>query len=217
MGNKAMFGTLKNERGTTLIEIIVVMLISTLLILVSAIAISAFFRRYKVINSFIDLQKGALECISTIRDGYPMNRGEQFYGVANARSMQITGTSDSWNAGSGIKIFPPIYADFQNNDMVHFYLESGVIKVNYIYNGIQVNTPQHLFPTRDMQDVMQVTRFTVADANATGSILPLSEVVDTELRIIEINMEARVKVKDAPLPNQIEYKTINYRTYMVRK
>jgi hypothetical protein len=30
-------------------------------------------------------------------------------------------------------------------------------------------------------------------------------------------MEARIKVKDAPLPNKVEYKTINYSTFMVKK
>lgn len=212
-----MFRSLKNERGITLIEVITVLLISTILIMVSGMAISVFFRRYKVINDYLELQKGAMECLETIRSGYSMNRGEQFYGVANAKTIEITGVSDTWNAGSGIKVYPPTYADFQLNDMVHFYLEDGTIKVNYIYNGVQVSSAQNLFPSREMRDKMQVTRFSVANANGTGGILSLSDVVDTDLRILEVELEARVRVKDAPLPNQVEYKTINYRTYMVKK
>lgn len=212
-----MIKSLKNNRGMSLIELITVMLISTILIMVSGVAISAFFRRYKVINEFLELQQGAMECLETIRSGYSLNRGEQFYGVANAKTMELVGSADIWNAGTGIKIYPPTYADYQKNDMIQFYLDEGAIKVSYIYNGIQVNSPQYLFPSRDMRDKIRVTKFSVANANAGGAILNLNDTADNQLRILEIVMEARIKVKDAPLPNQIQYKTINYRTYMVKK
>ncbi|HPF08108.1 MAG: type II secretion system protein [Candidatus Cloacimonetes bacterium] len=212
-----MFRNLKNQRGITLIEVITVLLISTILIMVSGVAVSAFFRRYKVINDYLELQKEAMECLSTIRNGYPMNRGEQFYGVANADSMTITGSSGSWYAGSGIRIIPPRSTDYNRNDMVHFYLEDKAIKVKYTFNNIQVSAPEFLFPSRDMRDKIEVTHFYVSDGNHNGSILPLSEVSGTGLKIIKINMEARIKVKDAPLPNKVEYKTINYSTFMVKK
>jgi Tfp pilus assembly protein PilE len=47
---------IKNEKGSTLIELIVVIIISTVLIMVSAIGIVTFFRSYSRIKKNIDVQ-----------------------------------------------------------------------------------------------------------------------------------------------------------------
>lgn len=206
---------LQNNRGTTLIELITVLVISTLLIMASAAAISTFYRRYKVINDFVDLQTGAMEAIMYIRNGYPMNRGEQFYGVVNAKRCEIIGTSESWGAGNGIKIYPPSKTDLQANDWVIFYRDGKSIRVNYMFNGVQVDSPKYLFPPRQMWDRMEVTKFTVADANASGAQMPISE--DNKNTVFKVELEARVKVKEGDRPNKTEYKTVSYSTYMVRK
>lgn len=206
---------LKQNSGSTLIELITVMVISTLLIMASAAAISTFYRRYKFINEFVDLQKGAMEALMIIRNGYAMNRGEQFYGVANAKKCEIVGTSEQWGAGNGIKIYPPSKTDLQGNDWITFYRDGKSLRVNYMYNGVQVDSPQYLFPPRQLWDRMEVTKFIVSDANSTGGLLPVTD--DNKNTIFRVELEARVKVKDAEQANEIEYKSVSYKTYMVRK
>jgi len=208
---------LKSNRGITLIELITVLVISTILIMASGMAISVFFRRYKEINAYMDLQKEAMKCLNVIKNGYPMREGEDFYGVANANEIEITGSSQAWNEGTGIKIIPPFSQTYQSGDMVHFYLDHGVIKVKYSYKGTQTSSAQYLFPTRDMQNTMEVTRFSVSNANAEGELLPLQLVRQDGLIILKIVLEARVLIKDAKLPRNRVYKTVSYSTYMVKK
>lgn len=212
-----MFRSVKNERGFTLIELISVMAISVVLILVSATVLSTFYRRYKSLNDTLELQKNAMKCLNVIKNGYALGRGEQFYGVANAKALEITGSSEVWNAGSGIKIRPPIYADFQRNDMVHFYLDENIIKVKYIYNGVEVSAPVYLFPERSDRNRIKVTKFEVSNANQTGQLIHLNDVIDTDLHIIEVYMEAQIMVRDNPLALKREYKKVDYRTFMVMK
>jgi hypothetical protein len=68
-----------------------------------------------------------------------------------------------------------------------------------------------------MQKKMQVTRFTVSNANLGGSILNDSEVKTKDLALIKVNLQARVLVRDAALARDRVYKTVDYSTYMVRK
>lgn len=213
-----MYKILKANDGVTLIELITVMVISTLLILISAVGVSAFYKRYKITTDYIALQTDAMACLQTIRNGYGFGRGEEFYGVANARTLQITGSTDAGGAGSGIRILPPTAKDYQKNDWVSFYLENGVIRLNYVYNGVQVDSPQYIFPKREDAEKIQVTRFVVRDANGTGAYLPLANFEPNDVpTLLEIELDARVKIRDGVHPAPNEYRTISYSTYMVKK
>jgi len=213
-----MLAILKKNNGITLIELITVLVISTVLILVSALGVSVFYRRYKIVSDFTELQAQGMACLQTIRNGYGFNRGEEFYGVANARRLEITGGSDQWGSGSGIKILPPAARDYQANDWVEFYLDGTAIRMNYVYNGIQVDTPQYIFPKRDEQDKIQVTRFQVSDANAGSAILPVDSLDEASRpALLLVELDARVKIRDGVHPEPNEYKTISYSTYMVKK
>lgn len=213
-----MLRAIKRNDGITLIELITVMVISTLLIMVSAVGISTFYKRYKVITDFIALQTDAMACLQTIRNGYGFGGGAEFYGVANARQLTITGNTNTWGVGSGIHISPPSSKDYQASDWVEYYLDHGVIKMNYVYNGIQVDTPQYIFPDRELVDKIEVTRFAVSDANATGSILPVENFPPENIpTLLKVELDARVLVRENERPKPDEYKSISYTTYMVKK
>jgi len=186
--------------------------------MVSAVGVSVFYKRYKVVSDYIALQSDAMACLQTIRNGYGFNRGEEFYGVANARQLKIIGISNTWGGGSGIRILPPAAKDYQKNDWVEFYLENGVIRMNYVYNGVQVDTPQYIFPSREMMDKIQVTRFAVSDANISGGILPVESFGPEDIpTLLKVELDARVKIREGVHPAPDEYKTISYSTYMVKK
>ncbi|HOH98628.1 MAG TPA: prepilin-type N-terminal cleavage/methylation domain-containing protein [Candidatus Cloacimonadota bacterium] len=208
---------LKSEAGFSLIELISVMAISTVLILVSASAISVFFNKYKEINAFVRLQTEAVRCLDVLRNGYTVGSGQfqQFYGVSNAKFVEITGRADEAGKGTGIKILPPISNDYQKNDFMHIYLDNKAIRVNYTFNGVQVDSPRYLFPSREELGDYEVTKFTIGNANQYGQISPLS--LGTETTLLEVEIEARALLKKGPMPNQNKYKTVNFRTLIVRK
>lgn len=209
-----MFKILKRNAGVSLIELISVMVISTILIVISAVGVSAFYKRYKITSDYIALQTEAMACLQTIRNGYGFNRGENFFGVANARKLEIIGML--WGVGSGVRITPP--SSTNRDDWVSFYLDEGVIRMNYVYNGIGANRPQFIFPREAETDKIQVTRFVVSDANAFGEILSLDGFGSNDRpTLLHIELDARVKIRDGVRPAPDEYKTISYSTYMVKK
>ncbi|MDY0325503.1 MAG: type II secretion system protein [Candidatus Cloacimonadaceae bacterium] len=213
-----MFKILKRNDGVSLIELIAVMAMSTILIVISAIGVSAFYKRYKIITDFTALQTDAMACLQTIRNGYAFNRGEQFYGVANAKELKIIGYSDSWDTGTGIHITPPAGKEKATSDWLSFYLEDGIIRMNYVYKEVGVDSPKYIFPSRQDSDRIQVTRFAVRDANNTGNILPLTGFEPNDIpTLLHIELEARVKIREGKHPAPDEYKTISYSTYMVKK
>lgn len=211
-----MFKILKRNDGVSLIELITVMVISTILIVVSALGVSAFYKKYKVITDYVALQTDAMACLQTIRNGYGFNRGENFYGVANAKKVQII--NQTYGVGSGIRITPPADRAQLETNWVTFYLDEGVVRMNYFYNGVQVDSPRYIFPAREDKDRIKVTRFDVRDANLDGAILPLDSFDAADIpAILQITLDARVKIRDGIHPAPDEYKSISYTTYMVKK
>ncbi|MCB5271454.1 MAG: type II secretion system GspH family protein [Candidatus Cloacimonetes bacterium] len=208
--------TLKRNDGLSLIELIAVLAMSTILILISAVGVSVFYKRYKITSDFIALQTEAMNCLQTIRNGYGFNRGEEFYGVANAKELEIIGTV--WGVGTGVRITPPSSKPQQRSDWVSFYLEDGVIRMDYMYNGIGLNSPKYIFPAREDRDKIQVTRFVVSDGNSQGDILSLDTFQPKDLPILlRVELDARVVIRKGVRPAPDEYKTISYSTYMVKK
>jgi prepilin-type N-terminal cleavage/methylation domain-containing protein len=208
---------LKSEAGFSLIELIAVMAISTVLIMVSASAISVFFNKYKEINAFVRLQTEAVKTLDVIRNGYPVGSGQyqQFYGVSNAKALEITGRAAEAGKGTGIKIYPPISSDFQKFDFMHIYLENKAIRVNYSFNGVQVDSPRYLFPSREELGEYEVTKFVVGNANEYGDVSPLT--LGTDLALLEVEVEIRALLKKGAMPHLNKYKTVNFRTMMVKK
>ena len=210
-----MLRTLKRNAGVSLIELIVVMVMSTILIVISAVGVSVFYKRYKITSEFIALQTDAMACLQTIRNGYGFKRGTEFYGVANAKQLEIIGTT--WGVGTGVNIIPPSSESFPR-DFVTFYLEDGAIRMNYKFEDIHVDRPKYIFPSQQNREKIQVTRFEVRDANALGEFLPVKTFSPNDIpTLLLVELDARVKIRNGVRPAPDEYKTVSYSTYMVKK
>ncbi len=191
---------LSRQRGVTLVEVIVVMIISTLLILISAVGIGTFFRKYKELNAWAELQKDGLECLNMIKNGVPVGSGAdmEYYGVTNALKLQLTGTTTS--SGTGLRITPPTDQGLQTHDFAHFYLYDGAVRCTYVYHGIQVASPIYVFPKEDNLENMVVERFMISKVN-----------LESEVLAVQVELNARVKTgtdKD---------RYIKFKTKMVKK
>ncbi len=201
---------LGNEKGFTLIEIISVLVISSLLILVAAVGLSVFFGKYQELNAYIELQKDAAEFFNFLQYGYNVGSGNniQFNGIASARALEITGLTDEGGKGNGIKITPPLKEEYPY-DFIQFYLQDKAIRANYMYNGVQVNAPIWVFPKKALRDQVIIESFKIGDANAYNAIFPYK--TDENLCVVNVDLKAKVKV------SKNKYRSIHYSTVMAMK
>lgn len=204
------FSLLTHNNGFTLIEVISVLLISSMLIVIAGVGLSVFFSKYQEINAYVQLQAEAMEFLNYLKYGYAVGSGNftQFNGIASARALEITGRSDEAGKGNGIRITPPAREEFPN-DFMHFYLHEGVVRANYMYNGVQVNYPLYIFPKRAEQDRITIEEFKIGDANENNALFQYK--IDEPLCIV--NVELRAKVKTA----KDRYKTVHFKTTMAMK
>ncbi|MDY0151285.1 MAG: type II secretion system protein [Candidatus Cloacimonas sp.] len=193
--HKAVKPGLLNQKGFTLIEIISVLVISTLLITIAGVGLSVFFGRYQELNAYVELQKDAMEFLNYLKNGYNVGSGAyiQFNGIASARALEITGRTEDAGVGNGIRITPPAREEFPN-DFMHIYLAEGVIKANYMYNGVQVNTPIYMFPKRALRNKVKIESFKIGDANANNAIFRYKP--NEGLCVVNVQLKARVETSD---------------------
>lgn len=191
---------LGKQRGVSLVEVIVVMLISTMLIVIAGLGIGAFFRKYKELNAWAELQKDALECLDLIKNGVAVGSGNniEYYGVTNAMKLQLTNTTSS--TSNSIKITPPSPQGLETTDYAHFYLYDGVVRCTYVYHGIQAASPLYVFPKRENMDRMTVDKFEITKINEENDLLA-----------IRVELFARVET------GTDQYRTVRFRTKMVKK
>ncbi len=191
---------LRKQRGVTLVEVIVVMLISTMLILIAAVGIGTFFRKYRELSAWAELQKDGLDCLNQIKNGIAVGNGNnmEYIGVTNAMKLQLTNTTT--NSSSGLKITPPTTQEFGSPDYAHFYLYDGVVRCTYVHHGIQAASPAYVFPKPENLDNMIVDRFVVSKANT-----------ESDLLAVQVELHARVKT------GEDRYRTIKFKTKMAKK
>ncbi|MFO8145036.1 MAG: hypothetical protein R6T89_04855 [Candidatus Syntrophosphaera sp.] len=193
-------GILSRQRGVSLVEVISVMLIATMLLVIAGVGIGAFFRKYKELNAWSELQKDALECLDMIKNGVAVGSGNnmEYYGVTNAMKLQLTNTTTT--TSSGIKITPPSDQGLETPDYAHFYLYDGVVRCTYVHHGIQAASPLYVFPKKENRDRMKVEKFEITKINEENDLLA-----------IRVELFARVETGTE------QSRSVRFRTKMVKK
>ncbi|MDD3235152.1 MAG: prepilin-type N-terminal cleavage/methylation domain-containing protein [Candidatus Cloacimonetes bacterium] len=204
------FSLLHSPKGFTLIELITVMIISTLLIVIAGVGLSVFFAKYQEINAYVELQKDAMEFLNYLKNGYNVGSGNriQFNGIVNAKAIELTGRTYETGKYSGIKILPPLKEEFPH-DFMHFYLQDKVIRVNYMFDGVQVNVPGYVFPKRSQIGNVVIESFKISDANAYNVLF----VDNGKEPLCVVNVELKAKVKTSK--NKFRY--VHFNTVMATK
>ncbi|MCB5225012.1 MAG: type II secretion system protein [Candidatus Cloacimonadaceae bacterium] len=204
MNSKGKFknSLLGRQRGVTLTELIVVMAISSLLILVSALGIGIFFRKYKELTAWANLQNDALDCINQIKNGVPVgSEGNiEYFGVINAMELKLTNTTT--NSSTGLMITPPSESSTHTQDFAHFYLYDGAVRCNYSHHGVQVASPLYLFPKKEDLNNVIVDKFLFTKVNNHE---------DREILVLQLELNARVKT------GEDRYREVKFKTKMAKK
>ncbi|MCB5245233.1 MAG: prepilin-type N-terminal cleavage/methylation domain-containing protein [Candidatus Cloacimonadaceae bacterium] len=191
---------LAQQSGFTLIELIVVMVISVLLLLISGLGIGTFFRTYKELTAWTKLQQDALNCLNLIKNGVPVGPGSQmeYIGVTNAVTMELTNTTT--NVSTGLKITPPSSYDIYKNDYAHFYLYDGAVRCTYIYHGVQAASPLYIFPAKEDLDDIIIDKFKFTKVNPEQNVY-----------VVQVELDARVKT------GADRYRMVKFKTKMAKK
>lgn len=224
-----MKNILRNDKGTSLIEVISVLLISTVLIAVSAVGVIAFYNSYNRIDAYVSLQQGVMETLHMMRYGLRMPAGEQqlsslaryepgaseYWGISNAGKLEIPGFQPFLGYGNRLKMTPATFqTTASGNDYLEYYLDNGVIRATYVYGGSRVPSPLQIFPKKKDADRVEVTSFKVFDENIGEYFTPIEGKV---IALVGLEIEARVLLKDDPLPYRREYETVKYKTTVAKK
>jgi prepilin-type N-terminal cleavage/methylation domain-containing protein len=207
---------LANQRGVSLVEVIAVMVIIVITIVIAAGGISVFFRKYKELQAYAELQADALEVLNYIKNGIPVgsqeirraNNGElqfikpkEFFGVNNAITIRFLSAPYGASQANGIRVVPiETESIIAPSDFADFYLYDGTIRCNWRYRGIAQASPVTLFPKIGKRDYMFLDQITFRRINS-----------DTAIWALEVSLKARVQVG----PKQ--FKSVHYRTKMVKK
>lgn len=208
-----MNNVIKNERGSTLIEVISVIIVTVVMISSAVYGIVAFYKSYRRISDFVALQQEAMEMMVTIQNGIDTDEfvDANFMGVANAKSLKIINYSSYLNKGDGVEVTPPKSSPIETNDKMVFILENGVVNAYWTYRGRSVG-PHRVFPSEQYEHLIDIVEFSVSDPTRG-----IGFAMGQNLGIIQVNLEARVRLNDNPRPSQQEFRSIHFRTLMARK
>lgn len=203
------------QRGVTLIEVIVVMVIVVILIVISGLGIGLFFRKYKELNLWAELQKDGIECLNYIKNGIPVGsqalriadngdfefiRPKEYFGVVNAVQLKFVNAPWGSATASGIRVSPTTTDNQNQSDYAEFVLYDGAVRCSYKYRGVTSASPLVLFPKSGKRDKMTLEKFQFRRLNN-----------DTEVYAVEVELQAKVEVAPG------KFRKINYRTKMAKK
>ncbi|MCB5252537.1 MAG: hypothetical protein RBR69_02900 [Candidatus Cloacimonadaceae bacterium] len=220
---------LRNEDGFTLVELVSVILLSTILIAVSAVGVIAFFKAHDRINKYVSVQQGVMETFNLIRHGMRMpatqqnllgladysSQFKQFIGATSAKEITVPDYSTFLGYGSRLRLTPSnITEATQFNDYLEYYLDDGVIRATYIYRGSRISPPLYVFPKQSDRDIVEVTRFRISNENSGIYYRPIE---NDALTLIGVEIEAKLLIKDDPVPYKREYKTVKLKSIISKK
>ncbi|MCD4829547.1 MAG: hypothetical protein K8R90_09000 [Candidatus Cloacimonetes bacterium] len=161
---------LKDSRGTTMIELIVVIAVAGFLAFMAGVGVVIFFAKWEELNLYSDLQIDAFNTVYKMKHGINVegDYGADFMGIASADSISFTNQSGSGgNTFSRIRCFQSTGEALHTFDYVDFWWDAweGNIKTYYRY----VDTPPRpivLFPIEHKDDI-RVTRLTFSRAGSS--------------------------------------------------
>jgi len=192
----------KSEAGFSLVEIITVTLLMTMLITSAAIGLSVFFGKIHELTRWIELQEDAMECINSIKNGVSVGSGinQQYYGVANSRTMKFFSSGFGGSGGSSkLVCYPPSSSEYYSNDNVEFYFDGTFVRYRTVYAGSS-SSNMYLFPERSKKDYIKITQFNMTKYNHGDDV-----------KVIRLVLNARIET------GEDKYRYIRFSTLMANR
>ncbi|HAN40586.1 MAG TPA: hypothetical protein DCQ12_01505 [Candidatus Cloacimonas sp.] len=210
---------LSNQRGVSLIELIVVMGITVIMVMISGSGVAVFFRKFDELKKYAELQNDAIELINYIKFGIPMGddgaaltqtglgdyqfrNPKEYYGVNNAVTIQFLNAPYGARQSNAIRVIPT--ATYEQGllptDYADFYYSNGAVRCRRLYKGEGSSVSLVLFPKIGKQDYISLDEILFRQINAGSSV-----------KALEVTLRAKVEIGPK------RYKHVNFRTQMVKK
>lgn len=210
---------LSNQRGVGLIELIVVMGITTIMIMISGTGVAVFFRKYDEIRKYAELQNDAIELLNYIKFGIPVgdegasltqtglgdyqfNKPKEYYGVNNALTIQFLNAPYGARQSNSIRVIPIHPRDYGAipTDYADFYYHNGTVRCRRSYQGSGSSTTLALFPKSGKRDYITLEEILFKQVNSGSNIA-----------VLDVTLKAKVELGPK------RFKHVSFRTQMVKK
>lgn len=210
---------ISNQRGVSLIELIVVMGIIVIMSMISGGGVAVFFRKYDELRKYAELQNDAIELLNYIKFGIPVgdegaaltqtglgdyqfHKPKEYYGVNNALTIQFLNAPYGARQSNSIRVIPILVQDhgLTPSDYADFYYHNGTVRCRRSYQGSGSSTVLTLFPKTGTRDYISLDEISFKQLNNGSNI-----------SVLDVTLRAKVEVGPK------RYKRLMYRTQMVKK
>ncbi len=192
-----------NDRGFTLIELIVALTISGIMIFMAGVGMMIFFTKFNQLNMYADLQNDAFDMMHTFKHGMIIEGSDdgEFMGIMVADTLH----SYDQVAPGEFRILKCVFKGTETihrGDYVQFEYDpiDKNVKAYYKYGTDSPSIPTVLFPVEHSDDI-RVTDLRFIDADPIEDGLRLWGVsMDAEMdigdsKVKRVHFETRIKVR----------------------
>ena len=173
----------KDIRGTTLIELIVVISTVGFLAFMAGVGLVVFFAKWTELNLYSDLQIDAFNAIYAMKHGIITGGNEpDFYGIATADSVSFRSQSGGANVYRAIHCAQSTGETIHQTDWADFWWDTWEGTLNASYKYYQDEDNFVLFPVEHADDI-RVTNLSFQPIGGSNEV-------------VEIVLEAQIQITD---------------------
>lgn len=198
------------DDGFSIIELMAVLMISTVIFLGATIAVSTFLLKFQELQRISVLNREAFNCLQVIKHGVTVEIGgkTQFMGVTNANEAELSGNFIDGGGRTALILKPPVsHSDYSSHDEIKIYTSDGYVRYDQYVFGAEhtISRERYIFPklVSSKNRIMEVTKLTFRNINPTANTL----------KVVKVELEARIEISRAEKGKR-NYHTVRYETLM---
>ena len=200
--------SLRKDHGYSIVELMAVVVLSTIVFIGAYIAISTFFLKFQQIQRISVLNREAYECKQILKNGITVEVYDDthFMGITNCDSATLQGNYVGSGGRSEILLKPPSFHSLNSeSDFIEISLNRGyVVYDKNVYGSSYTQTrDQYIFPKlkNNRHRLIEVTNLVFRNADPES----------LELKIVKVELEARIEISRDKDDNP-EWYYVNYET-----
>lgn len=206
-----------SDSGFTIIELVAVLVLSTVVMAGTYITISTFLLKFQQLQRISILNREAFECMQVLKHGITVEvaNSTHFMGIVNADEAELSGNYSSGGRSEIVLKPPSFHSLYSDNDYINIFLKDGYIgyKKNVYNSAYTPVKEQYIFPKNgnSRNQLIEVTNLIFSNADPYPDINP--DTGESELKIIKVLLEARIEISRDKNNNSV-WHNVNYETYM---
>lgn len=197
------------DNGFSMVELMAVLVISTVIFLGATLAISTFFLKFQELQRISVLNREAFNCMQVIKHGVTVGIGgkTQFMGVVNADEAELSGNYAEGGRTALLLKPPTSHSEYSAHDEIKIFLADGHVRYEqYVFGSEGTSSrDRFIFPKRasGKNQIMEVTKLVFRNGNPDAK----------NMKIVKVELEARVEISRGDKAKR-NYHTVRYETFM---